>query len=74
MQLEKDVMLLNLGKVLSSDCQDQHPASPGGCVGNTYGASTGLLGTQAVYSGATWQTQKCSPSRNRAGRRFQHLE
>lgn len=61
MRSEEDVILLNLGKVLSSDCQEQHCASAGGCVGNVYGASTGLLGTQAVRCGAALQTQNPAP-------------
>jgi len=61
MQLEKDVILQNLGKVPSSDCQDQHRASAGEHVGNMSGASTGLLGTHALCCGATLQAQNPAP-------------
>lgn len=74
MQLDIGVILLNLGKVLSSDYQDQRRASAADYVGNTYGASTGLLRTQAVCSGATLQAQNPAPPPNRAGGYFQHAE
>lgn len=49
--LEKDGILLDLRKALSSDHQDQHYASAGECVTNIFGVSTSFLWTWAVCSG-----------------------
>lgn len=57
MQLEKDGILLNLRKVLSSDHQDQHCASAGERVRNIYGVSTSFLRAWAVCSGTTLEAQ-----------------
>lgn len=56
-QLEKDGILLNLRKALSSDHQDQHHASAGECVRNFYGVSTSFLRIWDVSSGATLEAQ-----------------
>lgn len=73
-QSEKDGILLNLGNLLSSDCQDQYRASAGRCAGNMGGPSAGLAQDSGYLLWCHLADTKSSPSVNRAGEHFWHAE